>query len=116
MILFPKALAAWRTDRFAAAIKEEIEHLDTVLLPLEQALTRSSHVGTDRVGATILRVETEPGRIRVKAGLFYTGIIVGCSCADDPTPLDEQVEYCEVWFDIDCLTGEGKATPVIDEG
>jgi hypothetical protein len=40
----------------------------------------------------------QPDCIQVKAGLLYTGIIVGCSCADDPTPVDEINEYCEMQF------------------
>jgi hypothetical protein len=42
----------------------------------------------------------------VKAGIFYTGVIAGCSCADDPTPVDELNEYCVVQFDIDRMTAE----------
>lgn len=97
-------------------IKDEIEHLDVDLLPLEQGLSRSSHVSADRVGATILRVEAETGRIRVKAGLLYAGIIAGCGCADDPTPVDELAEYCEVWFEINAATGEAEVSLVTDEG
>lgn len=114
MILFPEALAAWNSAAFNATIKDEIEHLDVDLLPLEQGLSRSSHVSADRVGATILRVEEENGRIRVKAGLLYAGIIAGCACADDPTPEDELAEYCEVWFDINAATGEAEVSPVTD--
>ena len=44
--------------------------------------------------------------ILVKAGIFYTGIIAGCSCADDPTPLDEQNEYCELELNINKETAE----------
>jgi len=46
----------------------------------------------------------------VKAGLLYAGIIAGCSCADDPTPIDEVTEYCVVRFDIDKATAETKVT------
>lgn len=108
MIRFPRSLAARQTPDFKATLKAEIEGLDVGLLPLQQGLSRSSHVSADRVGATILRVEEAAGCIRVKAGLFYTGIIAGCSCADDPTPVDDLTEYCEVWFEIDAATGEGQ--------
>ena len=104
---FPRSVAALGGEGFRAAVKAEIEALDVELLPLQEGLSRSSHVSADRVGATILRVEEGDGRIRVKAGLFYTGIIAGCSCADDPTPVDALTEYCEVWIDIDPATGAG---------
>lgn len=116
MIRFSKALTARNSAAFNATIKDEIEHLDVDLLPLEQGLSRSSHVSADRVGATILRVEAETGRIRVKAGLLYAGIIAGCGCADDPTPVDELAEYCEVWFEINAATGEAEVSLVTDEG
>lgn len=51
-------------------------------------------------------VSEEAGFIRARAGIFYTGVIAGCSCADDPTPVDEQNEYCDVRVDIDKQTGE----------
>ena len=56
----------------------------------------------------------EPGLIRVKAGIFYTGIIAGCSCADDPTPIDELNEYCVVQLDIDLATADTTVT-LLDE-
>ena len=49
----------------------------------------------------ILHTQEEASLIRVKAGIFYTGIISGCSCADDPTPTAEQNEYCVMEFCID---------------
>ena len=42
----------------------------------------------------LLSASEDAGLLRVKAGIFYTGIIAGCSCADDPTPIDELNEYC----------------------
>jgi hypothetical protein len=64
----------------------------------------------DKLGAMIISVVDEPARLRVKAGLFYTGIIAGCSCADDPTPVDEVSEYCEVCIEIDRDTTEATVT------
>lgn len=98
---FPHALAAWPSPAFNDAMKAEIEALDADLLPLQQGLTRSSHANPGSVGAVILAVTEAPSRLLVKVGLFYTGIIAGCSCADAPTPVDEINEYCEVLFEID---------------
>ena len=39
-------------------------------------------------------------------GIFYTGVVAGCSCADDPTPVEEQHEYCEVLIEINRATAE----------
>ena len=54
----------------------------------------------------ILGVAEEPECIRVRAGIFYTGVISGCNCADDPSPVDEQNEYCVVQIDINRTTAE----------
>ncbi len=52
----------------------------------------------------------KPGSVRVKAGIFYKGVIAGCNCADDPSPIDEQNEHCVVQFLIDRLTAEASVT------
>jgi hypothetical protein len=64
--------------------------------------------------AMILSVTEQPECIQVKAGLFYTGSVAGCSCADDPTPLDEINEYCEARFDIDKQTAATTITLLRD--
>jgi hypothetical protein len=96
-----QTLNAWQTVAFTAAFKAEVERLDADLLPLQQGLSHSSQVNAGSLSVMILSVTEQPACIQVKAGLFYTGSVAGCSCADDPTPLDEINEYCEVRFDID---------------
>ncbi len=53
-----------------------------------------------------MSVAGEADIIRATAGIFYAGIIPGCSCADDPSPAHEYAEYCEVRLEIDRLTAE----------
>ena len=36
------------------------------------------------------------------------------SGADDPTPMCEQTEYCELWFDIDKTTAEARVSMSVD--
>jgi hypothetical protein len=114
MICFNQALAAWPSPAFKALLKQEIEQLDVDLLPLQQGLAQTSQVGSAPPRALILGVVDEPERLRVKVGLFYSGIIAGCSCADDPTPLDEINEYCEVRVDIDKISAEASITLMAD--
>lgn len=110
MLAFPLALHALNTPDFKEVLKHEIEQLDAALLPLQQGLTRSGVANADSLSAMILGVTELPQSLQVTAGLFYTGIIPGCSCADDPTPIDEINEYCEVRFDIDRQTGAATVT------
>lgn len=106
VLKLPASASAWGTQEFRTRFKQEIGQLDPGLLPLQQGLTISSHVTDRPVQAIILAVSEEAGRIRVKTGIFYTGIVAGCSCADDPTPIDEQNEYCVLQFELDPATGE----------
>jgi len=106
MIRLTKALNAWGTPEFEGALKQEIEQLDAAQLPLQQGLTTGSYALDGRHKAMVIGVSEEAGFIRVKAGIFYSGIIAGCACADDPTPVNEESEYCVVQLDIDKHTAE----------
>ncbi|MDP1644890.1 MAG: hypothetical protein Q8L71_05230 [Thiobacillus sp.] len=110
MIRLPNSLNAWGTPAFEAALKQEIEQLDAWQLPLQQGLSASSHVTERPFQAMIIGASEDAGLLRVKAGIFYTGVIAGCSCADDPTPVNELNEYCVLQFDIDTMTAETTVT------
>jgi hypothetical protein len=103
-------MQAWNTPAFESVLKAEIEGLDGNLMPLQQGLARTSYAIPDGFSAIILNVTELDDVIRVKVGLSYRGIIPGCSCADDPTPIDELPEYCVVQFDIDRKTAEARVT------
>lgn len=105
-----ESLRAWGTPTFRDTLKAEIARLDPADLPLQQGLSGSSYATDTPPQAVILSATEEGDRIRVKAGLFYTGIIAGCSCADDPTPVEEQTEYCEVLLEIDKISAETQVT------
>lgn len=106
MIIFSHSLKAWGSDTFRDTLKQDIEQLNPDLLPLQQALTVSSYVTSNHVKAMIINVTDDAHSIYAKAGIFYSGIIMGCNCADDPTPVDEQPEYCVLQFTINKNTAE----------
>ena len=106
MIRLTKTLNAWGSPEFRGILKNEIEQMDAHLLPLQQGLSTGSHVIDSKLNAMIIGVSEAAGFIRVKAGIFYSGIISGCSCADDPTPINEESEYCVVQLDINKQTAE----------
>lgn len=105
MIQLTDSLSAWTTADFKPRFIAEVQRLDGRKLPLQAGLSLSSYALFDDFKVMVLNTEEDRDFIFVKTGLFYTGIISGCSCADDPTPLDEQNEYCEVLFKIDKCNG-----------
>ncbi len=96
-----RTIAAWNTPDFERVLKDEIEALGVQHLPLQQGLSHSSVALDDNISSVILNIEHDDTSIHVRAGLFYEGMTAGCSCADDPTPLERQSEYCEVQFTIE---------------
>ena len=105
-MLLKKSLNAWGKAEFEQTLKGEIEQLNHSLLPLQDGLSLSSYVSPTPIKTTILKITDSSEYITIKVGIFYTGIIAGCSCADDPTPLDEQNEYCEIEDKINKKTAD----------
>jgi len=101
MTRLSKALDAWGTPEFTAVLKTELEQLGAEQLPLQQGLSVGSYATGNNIQVMIISTSEQPGTICAKAGIFYTGIVAGCSCADDPTPVEEHSEYCEVSVEID---------------
>ena len=99
-----KARNAWGTGTFEAVLKAELARLDSNSLPLQQGLSHSSYACDEDIRAVVISAAETRGTICVKAGIFYSGIIAGCSCADDPTPVDRCPEYCEIRVEIDTQT------------
>lgn len=114
MIRLPESLQAWGRPEFSEVLKRELARLGGAHLPLQQGLTRGSHALDEPIQVRIIAVAEESTALRVTAGLFYRGIIAGCSCADDPTPVEAHDEYCEVRLHIDKLTAETTVTLVTD--
>lgn len=99
------SLRAWDTPEFAATLKRELaEHANE--LPLQQALTGTSAVSDEAIAVVLLDVQANVEKIEAKVGIFFGGILAGCSCADDPTPIEPQTEYCELRLAIDRRTAE----------
>ncbi len=104
MIQLDKAVRAWGTPEFASTLKTELEQLDPGEFPLQRGLSSGCYVSAQPITATIISSAEQGKAIRARAGLFYKGIMSGCSCEDDPTTTSESNEYCEVELDIDKAT------------
>jgi hypothetical protein len=97
----PEALRAWNTNGFAAALTRELAALGPAVLPLQQGLSASSYALDGPVTAMFLSATETPTHLLARLGIFYSGIIAGCNCADDPSPVEAQPEYCEISVCID---------------
>ncbi len=104
MIQLPKSRNAWGTPEFNATLKQELQALDSAALPLQQALAAGSHVLENRHSAMVLALSETTDLIHAKVGIFFNSILAGCSCADDPTPISELNEYCELLLEINKQT------------
>lgn len=106
MFKLDKALQHWNTPGFIQVFKQQVTELEHKELPLQQGLSLSSYVSDEKVSVVIHRTEETGTSIKLYCGVFYQGIIAGCSCSDDPTPTDTQNEYCEMCFCIDLTSAE----------
>lgn len=103
-----ESLAAWGTPAFSATLKGELQRLGAAALPLQQALARTSHLAGDEIEVMVIAASDAPDTIRARVGVFFSGVVAGCSCADDPTPVEAQNEYCELLLAIDRRTAEAR--------
>ena len=106
MIKLIGSLEAWGTPDFETTLQEEIQELETSILPLQEGLSQSSYVSDTAISVLILNISETAHDILARIGIYYAGVIAGSCCADDPTPMSEQNEYCEVQFNINKLTAE----------
>ena len=115
MVRLQSALNAWGKPGFERVLKQELQGLDAETLLLQQGLQHSSHALTDGMSVLINGVEDRAGRILVRASVFYSGVIAGCSCADDPSPVDPVTEYLELLLEIDKQTAAASIRLLAEE-
>lgn len=115
MIFLPRSLKARNSPDFNKTLKEELERLDSGQLPLQQGLSATSYALDDKPEIIFLSAADDESCIRAKVGVFFSGIVAGCSCADDPTPVEPQSEYCELDVRIDKATALATITVAVGE-
>lgn len=108
MLHLPDALAAWGTPAFATVLKRELA-AQAATLPLQQAAAFTSVVLDTPPEVMFIGAEATAGPLSVRVGVFFAGIVAGCACADDPTSVEAQPEYCELLLSIDRSTAAATA-------
>jgi hypothetical protein len=106
VIFFKKTLCACGTPDFAEALKGELSALKVGELPLQKGMRLGSCVLDAPISVVSIRSGETEEKITVRAGIFFKSAIAGCSCADDPTPVDELEEHCEILIEIEKATAQ----------
>lgn len=96
-----EALHEWPHESWKSALKREIEDLPRGSLPLQKAVTRCGVVDDNDVSVTIINASQNSDSIQATLGVFFTEIVAGCVCGDDPTA---ENAYCEIRVHIDKTT------------
>ncbi|MGD8803274.1 MAG: glucosamine--fructose-6-phosphate aminotransferase [Gammaproteobacteria bacterium] len=103
MAIILDTLPASGSADFVHALKCQLESLPAGSLPLEQGTSQGGYVDDSDISVTVIRVSEKNGRIQGKIGVFFTEIVVGCGCGDDPFPVNA---YCELQISLDKNTAE----------
>ncbi len=100
---FTNALRDWTTDSFKQTLKNEIENLKTGTLPLEHGILQGGLIDDSNITATILSSTETASQIKTRAGIFFTEVVGGCNCNDDPIEINV---YCEIRISINKTTAD----------
>jgi len=90
---------------FKKALKRELENLPAGTLPLEQGTSRGGFVDDNEISVSVINATQNENSIQAKVGVFFTEIIAGCSCGDEPIA---ENAYCEMLICIDNTTSEAE--------
>lgn len=105
MLKLTKSLSSWGTAEFRQSFINEVCGLSLEQIPLQQAMRVGNFASKHNLNIMINQQLEDSGFIYVHTGVFFSSLISGCSCADDPTPVDYNTEYCELLFKIDKKCG-----------
>ena len=97
------SLRAWPSAEFARKLKSELQQLKSGALPLYLGTTHGGYVDDNDISVTVLDIADHARAIQVKVGIFFTEIVTGCSCGDEPMPTHA---YCEMQLTIDKASAE----------
>jgi hypothetical protein len=114
VVHLPNSLAAWKGVEFAEVFKREVAALGVSRLSLQAGVAIGSHALSTPPTVMLLGTSEEDGKAVIRAGIFFRSVIAGCSCADDPTPVNELNEYCVLRFDLDLTDGMAEVYVVTD--
>ena len=98
MSKLPHSLRDWNSELFPDTLKREIEGLQTGSLPLMHGVSQGGVPDETSVSVSLLKMSEDPKRIQVDLGVFFTEVLAGCNCGEEPMAMQG---YCEMELSID---------------
>jgi len=92
-------------QRLAAALKA----LPGGSLPLHTGCEQGGLVDDSNISASVLSVEQDKDRFLARVGIFFTEIVGGCNCNDDPLEVNA---YCVLEVTINRCDGLARFIPM----
>ena len=114
MIHLPESCAAWGTPAFAEVLARELAAARAEL-PLLHAMAHGNAIADEPITVSVRHAAAANEELRLRVSVFFASLIAGCSCADDPTPIDTLHEYCELDVTVARCSGEARIALRLDE-
>ena len=105
MIKLEQSAGAWGTDQFRRVLKSEVEALDAGTLPLARATAGGGQIDDSNIAVTVLGISEDDEAIMANVYLFFSELIGGCNCSEDPVAQNVQ---CELLIRLNKATAEAK--------
>lgn len=111
-IALPVALHTWPGTDFGQVLKDELEGLAPGALPLQSCTTRGGNIDDSDISVSVLNTRESGHCIEARLGVFFTEVVGGCNCHDDPV---RENAYCEIAISIDMQTAIVKFSSLGEE-
>ena len=103
VIQLPDSVRNWNSAEFSSCFKREIRGLPSGTLPLQSRGMQNGLVDDSDLSLILLQTTETEDTYTIKTGIFFSEIIGGCSCGDEPAA---ENAYCEIWVRIHKKTAE----------
>jgi len=100
-----ESLREWPSTGFEKTLKRELMDLPAGTLPLDRGATRCGIIDDSDISVVVMSTGQDEIRIKANIGVFFTEIVAGCVCGDDPSA---ENAYCEMLISIDKFSAEAK--------
>ena len=102
---FLKCLEAKDSSDLAQELCSTLKALPSGTLPLEAGCDQGGMVDDRDIAATVLGIEQTADHILARVGVFFTEVVGGCNCNEDPLEVNA---YCLLEVRIDSATGDAR--------